>query len=246
MVGAQPVVDPPGYREAVARENIIRVTACLNLTETICGLSVMPLTPYHLRFLSLVNSPFLHDGITEKELIKTPGLFEYVMAFMWIVSPLFSPGCKSRADCLSGARLKLFRHFEASRLPRHLRENILAKIAGPKTSRDIFNQAFSKVWDLKASEVCAAIIGYMDDAYIDHESFGTSSKAYYCQELVFAYELHKCFPTCFRIDFWNDAPRNTNPSHVPLKLLFQLRKANRAASDAEAILTNKSETYGRN
>ena len=240
MVGAQPVVEVPGYREAVARENLIRVTACLNLTETICGFEVKALTPYHLRFLSLVNSPFLIEGMTAEELINKPGINDNIIGFLWVVSPFYQTGCRSRIESLKGRMKNIFWRIE-SRLGTRQRNWLLNRLVGPKTNRDKFNDIYSPLVIQDAVKVCKVILDYVDDAFIDHEPSGIGGKSYFCQEMVFAYELHKIFPQAFRIDFWNDEPRSSNPSHVPLKLIFQLRKAHRAASDAEAVLSNKSE-----
>lgn len=70
----------PGYADAIDRETRGRDIAFLGLTEFICGIEVLPFSPYHFLRLSLVGCPFVCGGIPEPE---------DVSRFLWVVSPKF-------------------------------------------------------------------------------------------------------------------------------------------------------------
>lgn len=72
----------PGYKEAVQREALQREAAFVPVTESIQGVPVLPLTPLHYSMLDCAGSPFVTGGI------PTPG---DVIAFLWCVSPDYSP-----------------------------------------------------------------------------------------------------------------------------------------------------------
>lgn len=78
----------PGWREAVERENAVRDESFLGLTETLCGIEVLPLSAYHFLILEAVHSPFVCGGVPNEVDIAR---------FLWIVSPQFRP-TTTRAD----------------------------------------------------------------------------------------------------------------------------------------------------
>ena len=57
-----PLIDTsqiPGYAEAVARQDLVRDAAFLGVPETLCGITVAPMTFRHLLWLQIVRSPFI-------------------------------------------------------------------------------------------------------------------------------------------------------------------------------------------
>ncbi len=73
----------PGYREAVERETTVREAAFLAVTETVCGVECLPLTPLHFSMLDCSASPFVRGGVPRPE---------DVSVFLWCVSPYYAPG----------------------------------------------------------------------------------------------------------------------------------------------------------
>lgn len=221
MFGAQTLTDAdiPGYREAVAREGLVRGAACLGLNEKICGLEVRPLTAWHMRWLDLLKSPFTRSKFTPEILMEWPDISGAILNFLWVVSPMFEPGSVTTKRSWWNPQ--------------------------PKTARDKFNEVFSPVVKLPVPEVCREILEYMDEAFIDQEEarqsqFG-SDREYFAFEVAIACELHKHLG--YRPDFWNAMPAAENPVRVPLKLVFQFRKARRKLEDGKALVTNKSERF---
>lgn len=213
----------PGYPEAVARENRIRGAACLGWKERVCGCDVKPLTAYHLRRLTYAKSPFLAK-VTAEELCENPdnhaALLHHAMVFLWTISPMFSE---------AGAPASCRRWWKFWHRP----------IA---SNRDLFNQAFSGIMKLEILEVCRQLLDYIDEAYTDSEDAAPSADtaSYFAFEIGLARELHAASPKEFRLAFWNaDCPRNENPVHVPLKLIFGMRKARLKA--AGETVTNRSD-----
>jgi hypothetical protein len=72
----------PGYREAVQRETDLRDAAFLPVTDSICGVEVNQLTPFHLAALTLARSPFICGGVPFPRDIAL---------FLWCVSPEYNP-----------------------------------------------------------------------------------------------------------------------------------------------------------
>ena len=72
----------PGYREAVQRETDLRDAAFLPVTDSICGVEVNQLTPFHLAALTLARSPFICGGMPFPRDIAL---------FLWCVSPEYNP-----------------------------------------------------------------------------------------------------------------------------------------------------------
>ena len=215
MIGAHPidesVPDFDKFKQAEARENLIRAVACLNLTERICGIEVMPLTPYHVRYLCLARSPFLLDDVTVEELLAWPNIVEGIVTFLWVVSPKFQPGL-----------------------------SVKQKWWQRKTAKDKFLKSIHPILKMRSDEVCKEILNYVDEAFIDAERGGAESPVnYFSNEVAIAFEMHEAYN--FRVDFWHDEPRRSNPIHVPYKLLLQLRKARAKWNNPEAALTNSSE-----
>jgi hypothetical protein len=213
--------DFPGYAEAVARENIIRSAACLGLNEKICGLEVKPLTAFHVRWLVLTRSPFMSKFPIDA-LVEKTGIVNDVTNFLWIVSPMFKPGSMTAGKLKRWFDKITFRRFE--------------------NPRDKFNRLYSPVLKERADVICKAIQEYMDEAYIDAEESTPSAsndKSYWAFEIGIAHEMYEHYR--YRIDFWNNPPAEKNPVHVPLKLIFQLRKFRAKWSDPKALVTNRSE-----
>jgi hypothetical protein len=222
MSGARPFTDAdfPGYAEAVRRENTVRAASCLGLNEKICGLEVKPLTAYHLRWLLMVNSPFLLKGVSGEGLADKPGIIDDVMLFLWTISPQFKPGSQPSAKWkrnLFGSFL--FRIFE--------------------TNRDKFNRLFAPIISQRIDRVCSEILEYVDEAWLDYGEASGSDKTFYAFEVEIAHEMHEHYG--YRVDFWNPMPPEKNPVHAPLKLIFQFRKLRHQASGL--VLSNTSERF---
>ena len=83
MAFFNPILQVPGYREAVEAETRGRDIPWLGLTETVNGIEVLQFTPQHFLTLSLIGSPFLSGGYTSPEEIAR---------FLWVVSPGFTAG----------------------------------------------------------------------------------------------------------------------------------------------------------
>ena len=83
--------DCPGYAEAARREDELRSVPFLGLDERIAGLPASPLTLRRVQFLTMVRSPLLAK-LDVSVLMDKPGIAEYIMVFLWIVSPKFKPG----------------------------------------------------------------------------------------------------------------------------------------------------------
>jgi hypothetical protein len=192
-----------GYAEAVARENGIRGAACLGVNEVICGIEVKLLCPAHLGLLSIVNYPF-HGGYTVEELCGTaankftdgkPDLLTDIMRFLWIVSPQYKTGARTR---------------------KHRWQR--------KTARDKFNEAFAPILKEPVPKVVAEILAYVEEAFIDcDDSTPAAPKLFNATQISIAAELHEHYG--YRIDFWSpDCPPDKNPLLVPLKIIAQLRK----------------------
>lgn len=215
-LGSQPVRDEdfPGYREAVERESIVRGASCLGISERICGFEVKPLTAFHIRYLLLVESPFVYSFPRGKwiECVKAFCLRETIaadiMRFFWIISPFFQPVPK--------------KHWLL------------------KSPRQKFELVYSGVVKIPLDRLLLEILEYMDEAWIDSDSGPADDKSYFAFEVSIAEELHEHYG--YRIDFWNpNCPADNNPIHVPIKLILQFRKCRQKMSDAKAIVTNKSE-----
>lgn len=216
MNSARPFVDAdfPGYAEAVARENVIRGAACLGINEKICGLEVRPLTAWHLRWLTLVRCPFLLDGISAEEMAAKPDIVDDIMRMLWIISPMFTPH----------------------------QNQIRAHWWQRKTPRDKFNESFAPILKEPVDKVCRALLEYIDESYVDAgESKHGDDKSYFAFEVNVAHELHEHYG--YRIDFWNPMARELNPTHIPLKLVFQFRKVRQKWDNPKSIITNHSEKF---
>ena len=225
--------DFPGYAEAVARENLIRGAACLGLNEKICGLEVLPLTAFHYRRLIFMRSPFLIKGITPKKLCGTPekkftdgkpDILMDLMNFLWLVSPMYA---ESSVTTPQWSILKKLQFWKKQK----------------RSKRDEFNTAFAPILKEPVDKVCAEILEYLDEAFVDQEEqISGSDKSYFAFEISIAQEFREHYG--FRIDFWNpNCPRELNPLHVPLKLVFQFRKLRSKLNDPKAAVTNKSELF---
>ncbi len=222
----------PGYAQEVARENFLRATACLGLTETVCGIEVLPLNAEHARHLALVRSPFLLRGVTAEQLYDLSGLETHVALCLWIVSPHFRPGQKNRLT----TRCRRW----ADRLTGHLFENQREKFDRVQRPRILQQPAMAALREL---------IAYFADAFLDApEPEDGPGKSYYADEVALTLALHHTF--ALPVDFWerhwlrNCVRRFTgrpSPLQVPYKLVFQLLKAERRFRDPDALLKNPSD-----
>lgn len=198
-----------------ARERYIRSVACLGVNERICGIEVKPLCMAHISLLRASQSPFLMHWSFEKaiETLGQENLQNYFMLFMWIVSP----------------------HYEQG-------STIKTRWWQRKTARDRFNESVAPIASVPLPVVYNEIMAYMDEAFIDAEESpaGEIHKSFYAEEISIAYEFAKFG---WRIDFWNaDCPQDKNPMLVPLKIVFQLRKARAQAElGKDASLSNRSD-----
>ncbi len=213
------LADFPGYTEQVARERFIRAAACFGLNETICGFDVKPLCAAHVSLLTLVRSPFI-GGLTADQLCEPgnerPGLPADLMTFLWIVSPMYEAGSKASP-------------------PRKWWQK-----KTPPTARDRFNEAFAPIGNLPAREVVSEILQYVEDSFIDAGDGDAGQKSFYADEIGIALEMAKNHG--FRLDFWRaDCPPEKNPLLVPLKIVFQIRKARQAMEHGTSALSNQSD-----
>lgn len=74
----------PGYLDAVAREQSERercfIYSLLPITETLCGIEVLPFSPFHFLVLQFSKSPFVVGGLPmETDIAK----------FFWCLSPRY-------------------------------------------------------------------------------------------------------------------------------------------------------------
>lgn len=202
--------DFPGYAEAVARERLIRATACLGGQELICGIDVMPLTSRHIRWLAFVNSPFLLRGVSLDELCAKPDIDRDIMLFLWLVSPLFKSGAIRRRN-------------------------------------RFYKRSFKVIGKLAVNIVVKEIVDYIDEAYLDAGQPSGEEKSYYAFEVSIVTSLHRTYG--LPIDFWETGwLRNLvrcvtgkpSPLDVPLKIFWQLQKAERRHNDPDFPLSNAS------
>ena len=202
----------PGYAAAVRRENLARAAACLGLDETICGVTVKPLTGRHVRLLALTGSPFMLRGISHDKLCAKPDIDLDILGFLWVVSPKFKAGSIRRRN----------RFFKSIRFVFKMQIGLLVK----------------------------EIQTYIEDAYLDAPEAADSLKSHYAFEISLAQSMHKTWGVS--VDFWvNGWLRNfiryisgrPNPIDIPLKIVWQLHKAEKKANDSQAILGNWSDKF---
>lgn len=77
----------PGYLEAVEKETDARDLAFLDLTTTVCGVELVPMTMLRYARLSGVGSPFLSGGAPD---------MQDVMLFLWGMSADYSSDVSKR------------------------------------------------------------------------------------------------------------------------------------------------------
>lgn len=80
--------DYPGYEEAVDRECLIRNAAFLDITETVAGFELVPLTIERWIILRIAKNALLYGDV------PTP---ESLAQFLWVCSPRFNAMGKGRA-----------------------------------------------------------------------------------------------------------------------------------------------------
>ena len=90
----------PGYAEASERERLVRDASFLELTESVGGFELKPMSLRAYLVLRLVRSPILYG--------ETPTVKE-MEQFLWVLSPDWTPDLKSRARRMFFER---FRQFE--------------------------------------------------------------------------------------------------------------------------------------
>lgn len=233
MTGALPVTDAdfPGLAEAVAQENLVRGAACLGINELIGGCEVRPLTAYHIRRLTFAGSPFLAK-VTTEQLCADPAndqwLLHHLMLFLWIVSPFYEDSGKTSEPPPR-------KRFES-------KKKYAARCAALQTNRDRFNLAFATILKLPLDQLTREILEYVEESYLDAEDGSPSADpAQYCAfEIQIAQELHSNYSRSYRVDFWNpEIQPSKNPLLVPLKIIFQLRKARLKAAGEN--VTNRSQ-----
>lgn len=78
----------PGLAEARAGERLNRGLAFAGLTHTVCGVEVLPITPFHRIGLQLVQNPFAVRGEPNRAAVEQ---------FLWFLSPSYpGPGKQAR------------------------------------------------------------------------------------------------------------------------------------------------------
>jgi hypothetical protein len=207
------VADFPGYTDQVARERQIRSAACFGGNEIICGHEVRQLCARHVSLLTLIRSPFL-CGYTAEQLAAPGGE---------------RPGLGN--DILTFLWVVSPMYQDGSTARRHWWQR--------KTARDRFNERFAPVVNLTAMEVVKEILEYIEESFIDSGESDPGQKSFFADEISIALELAK---NGYRLDFWSKyCPAERNPLLVPLKIVFQLRKARQAAEHGTEGLENKSD-----
>ncbi len=101
---------------------------------------------------------------------------------------------------------------------------------------------------LPIDQPVAALLKYVDDAYIDCPPGDGEMKSYFAFEIAVAVEMARAFQ--LPLDFWNKHPvrqfirwltGKPSPTRIPLKILFQLRKVQRQMDAPNAIMHNASD-----
>jgi hypothetical protein len=222
------VADFPGLTEAVAREQHIRRIACLGIRELVCGCEVLPLTAAHVQLLTLTRSPFL-ASYPVAALCAKPDIADDILRLLWIVSPMYLQGS------VTSPPLKR-KWFES-------RKHLAARVQAAQTNRDGFNAAFARIMQEPVDKVVTEILAYIEESFLDAGNANAGGKSYYAEDIAIAYEFSKHHG--YRLDFWNpDCPREKNPLHVPLKIVFQLRKARAQFEHGrDAAITNPSDKF---
>jgi len=73
--------DIPGLRDAIAKQEFIRDSSLMPVTENLCGFEVRQMTLIDFVALRLVKSPFIVGGIPDCHAIRT---------FLWRMSPRYN------------------------------------------------------------------------------------------------------------------------------------------------------------
>jgi hypothetical protein len=207
------LADFPGYAEQAARERRIRAAACFGLNETICGFEVKPLCAAHVSYLTLIRSPFLSAFTAEQLCDPVAG----------------RPGLLP--DILTFLWIVSPQYKEGSKARKSRWQR--------KTPRDRFNEAFASLVNLPALDVVKEILSYVEESFIDCGEGEPGAKSFFADEISIALEMAK---HGYRLDFWNKScPAEKNPLLVPLKIVFQLRKARQAMEHGTEGLENKSD-----
>lgn len=125
------------------------------------------------------------------------------------------------------------------------------KFCASQRKRNRFFKSIRHVAKMKVNDVVKQIMDYVTEAYFD-ESKGDEKKSFYSFEIGIVQNLHRSWG--LPVDMWeNHWLRNMirrfsgkpNPLDVPIKILFQLQKAERRAADPACILSNYSEEFLR-
>ena len=80
------ILDIPEYADAVSRESVIRDASYLDLTETVCGFELLPMTLRHYITLRTAGNPILNGGFPSPD---------EMVSFLWILSPDYTPGIRA-------------------------------------------------------------------------------------------------------------------------------------------------------
>lgn len=80
--GVTPQLNVPGLADAVEHSRLVREVAFLDVTETVSGFELLPMTVNHLTLLTVARSPLLGGG--------TPSPAQLAQ-FIWILSPTHTP-----------------------------------------------------------------------------------------------------------------------------------------------------------
>ena len=208
--------DFPGYAAAVQRENLVRAAACLGMTERVCGVEAVALTSRRVRLLAMANSPFLARGVSVHQFCTLPNIGAHIVTFLWAVSTRYAAGNTRK-------RLRFIKRHR------------------PLLKRPI-------------DELISGILDYIGEAYLDAPE-SEESKSFFAFEASIVISMHHLYG--LPIDFWEDSGTifgrvrrayrrltgKISPLDVPLKIYWQLQKAEHQYGNPKATMSNPSDKF---
>lgn len=122
---ALPIVEVPGYREAVKRERFLRDAAWLDGNETLCGEDVVPLCLRRLIWLEQAHNGFICPWRWEDD----DELIGHALAFVYFLKPHFHPSKLQQKSFLKRWVLATREH--------NLRVRLLSRLSPEKLIEEI-------------------------------------------------------------------------------------------------------------
>jgi hypothetical protein len=203
--------DCPGYAEAARREREIRDVPFLGQPETVAGIQCAPLTLRRVLWLQMVNSPTLAD-LNNEDVIKLLVEKHGLAQDLFLFYWIISPD------------------FQAGNQRRQSRRMKQLKPLLEKPVKDVL----------------AEVRDYMNESFMDTLGGDPSSKSFYSSAAAIVAFFRKSYG--LDCDVWeNSWLRNLarkltgrpNPLDIPLKIVWQLMRANRSGQDSEVIFENR-------